>query len=88
MAQSFCCFCEIDGQKYDIIINENISSVGFEDIYQKIQQIIKIILKQDISFETNIFEVSLQLLIMSFDEIFTDFFQTIDRYSTIIRVKV
>ena len=57
MDQNFHCFIEFDGHKYDIIINEDISSVCFENIYQKIQQIIKLALNQDIVFGNHIFEV-------------------------------
>ena len=57
MDPNFHCFIEFNGYKYDIVINEDISSVCFEDIYTKIKQIIKLALNEDIFFETHIFEV-------------------------------
>ena len=61
MDQNFQCFVEINGFQYDIVIKEDVSSVCFQDIYQKIQQISKLALNEDIAIRSHVFEVCLRV---------------------------
>ncbi len=58
MSLNFECFVQINDKKHTIYVNKDINSVTFSDIYREIK---KIDSKQNISFETNTFEVIIYL---------------------------
>ncbi len=57
MSPNFKCFVDFNNNRYDIEINDNINSVSFNNIFNKIKQIIFLVCDQNITFETHLFEV-------------------------------
>ncbi len=57
MSKKFECFINYNNNRYDIVINDNLKSVSFNNIYNKIREIIELIFDQKITFETHFFEV-------------------------------
>jgi hypothetical protein len=57
MSEKFECFLNYNNNRYDIVINDNLKSVSFNNIYNKIREIIELIFGQKITFETHLFEV-------------------------------
>jgi hypothetical protein len=57
MSKKYECFINYNNNRYDIVINDNLKSVSFNNIYNKIQEIIELIFDQKITFETHLFEV-------------------------------
>jgi hypothetical protein len=66
MTSIFKCLVNFNDNNYDIVINDDISSVCFTNIYEKIRQIIKIALNKNISFETHLFQVIIDSFIYLF----------------------
>ncbi len=54
---SFKCFVEYNTNRYDIEINDNLNKVSFNNIYNKIKQIIEMALNTKISLNSHVFQV-------------------------------